>query len=112
MATSTINISDIFSKALSYNTVFERQDFLNKYIGSSIYGDGVIKEISHYGNKFLIDIKINKQLITCPQEKDEKLERKYPFLKDKPIRFFGVFTYTTYFGHDNGLVIDNCIINL
>lgn len=107
VATSTLNISDLFIKALSYNTVAERQDFLNKYINIFIYGEGNIKEVSRAFDKLLIEVKIENQSIICPQEKTEKLEKEFPFLKGSLIRFFGNFTYTTYFGQD-GMVIDNC----
>ena len=107
VATTTPNISDLFSKALSYDTVAERQDFLGKYINTPIYGDGVIKEISRSGERFLLDITTSGQLLICPQEKTDNLEKQFYFLKGKDVRFYGTFTYSTYFG-SNGLVIDNC----
>ncbi|MDO8743453.1 MAG: hypothetical protein Q7J30_02815 [Candidatus Azambacteria bacterium] len=107
VATTTPNISDLFNKALSYDTVAERQDFLGKYVNALIYGDGVIKEISRSGERFLLDITTSGQLLICPQEKTDNLEKRFYFLKGKDVRFYGTFTYSTYFG-SNGLVIDNC----
>lgn len=106
-ATTTHNISDIFSKALSYDIVADRQDFLNKYIGVEIYGEGVVEEISRSGERLLLDVKLPQSSIVCPQEKTDDLERRYPFLQGRSIRFFGTFTYQKYFDHD-GLTVASC----
>ena len=108
LATSTPNLSDLFSKALSYESVVERQDFLGKYVGKQVYGRGVIEEVSRARDKFLIDIDLGKASIVCPQEKTDVLEEQYPFLKGKHVMLYGVFTYTTIFGHGDNISIDPC----
>lgn len=58
-ATSTLPLSDLLSKALTLETVIERQDFLKKYIGSTVSVQGVVTEVSRSGSGFLIDMKVN-----------------------------------------------------
>ncbi len=108
-ATSTINISDLLSKALALDTVIERQDFLTKYVGDLVHGEGRIKQVSRYGNKLLIDFDINGQTIICPQDEDAKNEKQLLLLKGKTASFSGVFTYKEYFNY-GGLIIDNCVL--
>jgi hypothetical protein len=108
IATTTPNLSDLFSKALSYETVAERQDFLGKYIGKQVYGHGVIEEVSRAGEMFLIDINLGKLSVVCPQEKTDVLEGQYPFLKGKRVMLYGIFTYNTIFGHGDNISIDPC----
>lgn len=108
VATSTINISDVLSKALTLDTVVERQDFLKKYIGSQVYGRGVVEEISRAGDGFLVDVDINRQTITCPQSGDEENEKRLLLLKGRTISFSGVFTFRQIFEH--GLEINDCVL--
>lgn len=108
-ATSTINISDLLSKAFTLDTIIERQDFLTKYVGDLVYGEGKIKQVSRYGNKILVDFNINNQTIICPQDEDVKNEKQVLLLKDKTASFSGIFTYKEYFDYD-GLVIDDCVL--
>lgn len=111
LSTTTPSISVLLNKALSYDTVVERQDFFSKYVSSSVYGDGVIKEISRFGNRFLFDITVSGYPFVCSQEKTDELEKQFYFFKGKKVRFYGTFTYSTYLGSD-GLVIDNCSFEL
>src|SRR3989344_3142537 len=106
VSTSTINISDIFSKALNLDTVVERQDFLAKYIGNQVYGRGVVGEVSRSGSIFLVDIKVDSQAITCLQEENQENEKQLLLLKGKNINFVGAFTYQRIFEH--GLEIKDC----
>lgn len=108
-ATSTINISDLLSKALALDTVIERQDFLTKYVGDFVYGEGEVKQVSRYGNKLLVDFDINNQTIICPQDEDAKSGKQLLLLKGKTASFSGVFTYKEYFNY-NGLIIDDCVL--
>lgn len=108
-ATSTINISDLLSKALTLDTIIERQDFLTKYVGDLVYGGGKIKQVSRYGNKLLVDFDINSQTIICPQDEDAKNEKQLLLLKGKTASFSGIFTYKEYFNYD-GLIIDDCVL--
>ena len=106
-ATSTIAISDLLSKALSLDTVVERQDFLTKYVGSQIHGSGNVKQISRAGNDgFLVDISVNGTTVTCPQDANEETEKKLLLLKGKNVYFTGTFTYQNYVDH--GLGIGDC----
>lgn len=109
LATTTLNISELFSKALSMETVVERQDFLTKYIGDQIHGKGTVKQISRIGNdKFLVDIKVNEAIISCQQDNSEENEKRLLLLNGKTVNFYGIFTYQNIFEH--GLEIKDCQI--
>lgn len=108
-STTTPNISDIYKRAFTYDILADRQDFFRKYADSNIYGDGTVGDISSLSNKYVMEIDIGDYSVLCPQEKTEDFERLYPLLKDEPVRFYGIFTYATYFGYSsNQLVIDQC----
>lgn len=109
LATTTTNIADLLSRALSLDTLVERQDFLTKYIGDKIYGKGVVKQISRWGDdKLLVDIIVNNTTISCLQEGSEENEKHLLLLKGKTVNFSGIFTYTKTFEH--GLDIKECKI--
>lgn len=109
IATTTPKLLDIYERAFSYDILAERQKFLNRYIGSNIYEDGTISEISTLGDRYILEIKFGSYSILCPQENTGEFEKIYPFLKGRSVRFYGIFTYTNYFGYDeNKLVIDSC----
>lgn len=105
-ATNTLNISELFSKALSLDTIVERQDFLNKYVGDQVYGEGKVKQISRLGNdNLIVDINVNGNTISCIQEENEK---QLILLQNKVVSFYGIFTYKNIFEH--GLEIDACVL--
>ena len=110
-ATSTIDISDILAKALSYDTVVERQDFLTGYIGEQVRGWGIVKQISRVGGGgFLVDLteRVTGRMLTCEQEETDENEKQLLLLKGKVVSFTGVFPFVEYYGH--GLGIDNCVL--
>ncbi|HEY4487269.1 MAG TPA: hypothetical protein VI483_00725 [Candidatus Paceibacterota bacterium] len=108
-STTTPDLLDIYNRAFSYDILADRQDFFKKYIHTNIYGDGTVREISKLSDKYILEITIGDYSILCPQELTENFERSYPLLKGKSVRFYGVFTYSTYFGYSNNqLVIDPC----
>lgn len=109
VATSTISLSELLSKAVALDTVVERQDFLKKYVGSTVSAQGTVIEVSRSGNGFLVDIKINGQTITCPQESNVETEKQLLLLQGKRVQFIGQFPFTEIWGH--GLGIDNCILS-
>jgi len=106
-ATTTINLSDMFAKANDLDSVLERQDFLEKYIGSKIYGKGSVAEVSRSGDGYIVDVKIAGHLVSCQLNGGEENERRVPLLKGKTVSLTGTFTFTNIFGH--GLDIDDCI---
>lgn len=109
LASTTPNLLDIYKKAFSYDILADRQDFFGKYKDSKIYGDGTVREISSLNNRYILDINIGSYSVLCPQERTEDFERLYPLLKGKKVRFYGIFTYSNYFGYDNNaIVIDQC----
>ena len=105
-ATSTILLSELLSKALTFDTVVERQDFLTKYKGEIVSGESVVAEISRAGSDFLVDFNVNRQLITCKRDGGEESEKRLLLMKGKRINFAGTFSYTNFYGH--GLGLDNC----
>jgi len=111
LATSTPNLTDIYKRAFTYDILADRQDFFRKYVNSNIYSDGIIEEISSLGDRYVLEISIGVYSVLCPQEKTENFDRLYPLLKGKPVRFYGIFTYSNYSGYSNNqLVIDQCSI--
>lgn len=106
-ATSTVPLTDILSKALTLETVVERQDFLKKYIGSTVVAQGTVTEVSRSGaSGFLVDLKVLGQTVTCPQEASEENEKQLPLLKGKSVQIVGRFPFSEIWGH--GLGIDEC----
>jgi hypothetical protein len=109
LATTTLNISDLLLKAYSLETTIERQDLLEKYKGDQVYGRGIVKQISRWGNnKFLVDIRVEKNTISCEQAGSEENEKSLLLLKEKIVNFTGTFTYINIFDH--GLMIEECQI--
>lgn len=109
MATTTFNLLDIYETAFTYDILADRQVFFRKHIGSQVYGDGNVQEISSLGDSYILEIDIGNYSILCPQEQTENFEKLYPLLKNKKVRFYGIFTYSNYFGYDgNTLTIDQC----
>ncbi|MBI4087850.1 hypothetical protein HY418_00495 [Candidatus Kaiserbacteria bacterium] len=109
LATTTPNLLDIYEAAFKYDILADRQEFFRKYIDSRVYGDGTIREISSLGDRYILEIDIGRYSILCPQEETDDIERSYPLLKGKKVRFYGTFTYSNYFGYDgNALAIDEC----
>lgn len=110
ISTTTPNLLDIYKRAFSYEILADRQDFFRKYINSNIYGEGNVKEIIRVDDsQYALEISIGDHSIICPQEKTEGFERSYPLLKGKSVRFYGIFTYSAYFGYDNNkLLISQC----
>ncbi len=111
-ATSTIAISTLLTKALTLGTVVERQDFLIKYIGSSVNGRGMITEVTRGGSGFIVDIGVSAGIstatLTCLQEATQEMERQLPLLKGKAVKFSGTFTYQDI--SDHGMEINDCVL--
>jgi len=109
VSTTTPNLLDVYKRAFSYDILADRQDFLTKYVGSDVYGDGSIEEISILRDKYILEITTGGYTILCPQGKTEDFGKVYPLLKGKRVRFSGIFTYSTYFGYgDDKIVIEPC----
>ena len=80
LATSTVNISDVFSKYHSLATALEQRNFLEKYKDAKVIGSGTFKNIDKPSdNYFLVSIQVL-------------------FKKDQDINFTGVFTMSAVFG--------------
>ncbi len=109
-ATSSTDISDVFSQASSYNNRIDQMDFFKEYIGKQIYGVGIVAEVSRMGNDFLVDIKErNQQIVACSQNGGEEKERELLLLKGKNIGFTGVFTNHRIADVGlHGVTVDNC----
>lgn len=109
ISTTTINVADLFSKALTLGTLVERQDFLSKYIDEQIYGEGVVEQISRWGDAYLLlDIKVNNITTSCRQDSNEENEKNLLLLKDKTIYFTGKFQNIKIMDH--GMEIKDCKI--
>lgn len=107
-ATSTISLSSILSKALTLDTIIERQDFLTKYIGDKTSGQGTIKDISRFGDILLIDIDFYPVDVNCNQEASEDNVKKWLLAKGRRIEFVGKFPFSN--TPEHGLNIDECIL--
>lgn len=106
VSTSTINVSDVLTKANTLDTLVEKQDFLKKYVGSKIFGVGAVDEVSRSGDGFMLDVIISSSLVSCRLSGNEENEKRLPLLKGKSISFSGIFTLSNIFGH--GLSIEDC----
>ncbi len=108
-ATSTVSLAEILDKALTLDTVVERQDFLGKYIGATVFAQGTVSQVSRSGaNGFLVDLKVVGQTVTCPQESNDENEKQLPLLKGKKVQIVGKFPFSEIWGH--GLGIDDCVL--
>lgn len=109
IATSTVSLAEILNKALTLDTVVERQDFLGKYIGTTVFAQGIVSEVSRSGaGGFLVDLKVVGQTVTCPQEASDESEKQLPLLKGKKVQVVGKFPFSEIWGH--GLGIDDCVL--
>lgn len=108
----TTDISEVLSKAHSFDIAIEQGDFLKKYIGHQICGTGTVEQISRVGDDFLVDIKErNGQIIACKQDRGEGRERHLILLKGKKVRFTGVFTNHRIADVGlNGVTVDSCVL--
>lgn len=109
IATSTVSLAEILNKALTLDTVVERQDFLGKYIGTTVFAQGTVSEVSRSGTSgFLVDLKVAGQTVTCPQEANDDTEKQLPLLKGKRVQVVGKFPFSKIWEH--GLGIDDCVL--
>jgi len=114
--TSTPNLSDILSKARSLETDIERQDFLERYVGSTVVAQGGVSEVKRSGtseffgtSEFSVDVEVLGQTIACPQEASEENERRLLLLKGKEVQITGKFPSTKMWGI--GFIrIDECVL--
>lgn len=109
IATSTVSLAEILNKALTLDTVVERQDFLGKYVGTTVFAQATVSEVSRSGtSSFLVDFKVSGQTVTCPQEANDDNEKQLTLLKGKRVQVVGKFPFSEIWGH--GLGIDDCVL--
>lgn len=107
-----INVTELLTKALTFEAGFERENFLKDYNGDGIYGNGTVAEIGNLNDeKFVVEINVIDKVypLVCSQNKTDKNRKQFPFLKGKEVNFSGTFSSSGYFGY-KGFVIENCVL--
>lgn len=111
-ATTTLKVSDIFSRYNEMNRVIDQQNFLKDYIGVTVYGSGTFNNIAgSWGTEgsYYLYLNISGALISCGFENtDEVTKRRLDLLRiGSKISFLGTFTGSTLNGGNNWY-IKNC----
>jgi len=109
ISTSTVNILDILSKRSDFNTSLERQNFLENYKESEVYGEGSFNDISKTRETYYVYTLIEKYPVACSFDASPENEKKLLLLKDGDnVSFSGVFTGSNL----NGIAwyVENCIL--
>lgn len=101
-ATSTINISDIFSRYNDMDRAIDQQNFLKNYLDVKIFGTGSFDNISgSFGNEdtYYLHLNVSGGHISCEfNNVDENTKRKLDLLKSSnKVKFSGTFTGSTMF---------------
>jgi len=107
-----INVAELLTKALTFESGFERENFLKDYTGDRVYGNGTVAEIGNLNDeKFVVEVDIIDGVypLVCPQDKTDKNQKQFHLLKDKRVIFSGTFSSSGYFGY-KGFVIENCVL--
>jgi hypothetical protein len=116
IATSTVNVSDIFTRYNKMDRAIDQQKFLKNYLDVSVYGFGVFDNISgSFGDDttYYLHLSVPGSSISCQfSNVDEETQRRLDLLKagDK-ISFLGTFTGSTMFESGRWLIRDCKLIN-
>lgn len=109
LATSTINISDVFEKVKTLGTSFEKQKFLEGFKDKQIYGVGLYVDFFDSDRRiYFLIVNVSNNNIACVLEnRDDELEQRLMLLKkDSKVVFSGIFTNMALNG--KYLEINNC----
>jgi|AntAceMinimDraft_14_1070370.scaffolds.fasta_scaffold22078_3 hypothetical protein len=91
VATTTPNLLDIFRKNNSLSTSLEKQNFIQPYKNSFVYGSGSFIDISKSGEDYIVEMSIKRNIIGCKFSKN--FEKSLLFLKKgDTVNFTGAFT--------------------
>lgn len=90
---STVNIWNILSRADGFGTTLEKENFLEKYKSSEIYGAGSFNDINKVSESYYVFVYIGKYPVACSFENvDSQIERKLLLLqKGDTVSFKGTF---------------------
>ncbi|MFA6552458.1 MAG: hypothetical protein WCT19_03075 [Candidatus Paceibacterota bacterium] len=109
VATSSINLSDIFDGYNAKTTSYDKQNFLHLYDNGKVYGSGYFLDISKPTDRYLVSLDVSDNLISCFFSSESETERRLFLLKKNQIvNFTGVFTNSAVWG--GGWKVDNCIL--
>ena len=109
LATSTINISDIFAGYDDKKYTSDKRDFLTTYRNTSIQGLGSFVDRDKLGDRYVITLQISSYKVDCYFGADSETEKRLLLLK-KPqnIAFSGVFTASVHGDGQRGWIVDDC----
>ncbi len=116
IATSTVNVSDIFSRYNEMTRATDQQKFLKNYLDVSIYGLGIFDNISgSFGDDttYYLHLSVSNSRVSCQFSNVDKVtQRRLDLLKtgDK-VSFLGTFTGSTMFGTSRWFIKDCKFVN-
>lgn len=113
VATSTIKISEIFSRYNDMNRAIDRQNFLKSFIGVTVSGAGSYNDLAgSYGtdSTFYLYLNVSGTYIACGfYDVNEDTKRKLDLLRaGSKVSFFGTFMGST-LNEGNSWFIRDCV---
>lgn len=111
VATSTPNISDIFSRAREMDRDIDRQSFIQGYVGVRIFAKGSLSNVSGspgYSNSYYLHITVAGGNIVCGFDNvSDELKRRIDLLKiGSKISVVGNFQNSNFNGGNNWYVTE------
>lgn len=117
VSTSTINISDIFSRYNDMDRAIDQQKFLKDYLNIKIAGVGSFDNISGSFNEedgtYYLHLTVSGGKISCQfNNTDEITKRKLDLLRSgSRVNFLGTFTGSTIVGSERWFIRDCVLAN-
>lgn len=116
MATTTLKVSDIFSRYNEMSRAIDQQNFLKNYIGLTVYGSGTFNNIAgSYGmdNTYYLYLNTPGAFVSCGFENtDEVTKRRLDLLRaGSRVSFLGTFTGSNLNGGNSWYIRDCSFAN-
>lgn len=108
-ATTTPNLASIFAQTNSMKNSVQREEFLDNYANSNVYGTATFKDISRSGQGYIVIMHIQNNVIGCAFPEAEKA-RLLLLQSGQSVKFYGKFTGGGLggFGSVNPWYLTNC----
>lgn len=109
MATSTVNLVDIFKAASDRLTYTEQGEFLKPYFDKPVMASAIFRNIDKNDSGYRVDAEVKGYLITCAFPPDSDTERKLNILRNGDrFSFVGIFKNGSVYG--GGQSIQECYL--
>lgn len=110
-ATSTTNLATMLAKNNNFNTRLEKQNFIDKYSNTRVFGQGSFEDIEKVGEAYIVQMLISKNLVAC----QFSFEFEKPLLllsRGQIVNFYGDFTGSGLAGYGaiNPWYIESCTL--